>query len=131
MNYRRRWKRANSRSTGSKCVLPNGMTGPKPTTHSRTTTNPFVALEIGIGESTSKRLLTRPANKKNVVIVIDIQGAPSPANPKFHAIRPQRGRHQKLRHGADQPGHYQKIPTQQESPCGRLYGGCLFLLCRC
>ena len=89
MNYRRRWKRANSRSTGSKCVLPNGMTGPKPTTHSSTTTNPFVALEIGIGESTSKRLLTRPANKKNVVIVIDIQGAPSPANPKFHAIRPQ------------------------------------------
>ena len=83
MNYRRRWKRANSRSTGSKCVLPNGMTGPKPTTHSSTTTNPFVALEIGIGESTSKRLLTRPANKKNVVIVIDIQGHRPPPIRSF------------------------------------------------
>ena len=51
----------------------------KPTTSSSSTTNPFVALEIGIGESTpklletAKHLLTRPANKKNVVIVIDIQ----------------------------------------------------------
>lgn len=58
------------------------MKAKKPTSRSSsstTTTNPFVALEIGIGESTSKlletakHLLTRPANKKNVVIVIEIQ----------------------------------------------------------